>query len=655
MKTVLLTREQLQNSSIDLFERWYNKIKGNLKFIQKHLVEDLQGYAKQTGANLLAFFQVRVKSKESFLDKIDAIRNDEKSLDTVFGTESTIPMQSIVNDLIGARLVMYFFNDLVQAVNYFATYPTFKIERTKWYLLEFPKTPMTSRDKQNLENRLKQLDKNFKIEKKDTGYESLHLLVRYQEPYASFRTFSHKRSIKKWNGSIAPHSKLTNFPIEIQIRTILQHTWAQIEHRMNYNIKKSPAEETINDRQFLEDFQCQKALLYAVEYHQRIIYDRFLDLRRNPLALSKTGSVEIWTIDLRDFSESEQNHISNINALLDSDPSAAIDQLNMFAADIKKVYQLDVLNLSYELEIEKWSRKRLVLAIIAYLLQNSNQYVCHKLREVLYPKALVDIDEISVHEFIRNVDSYFRWNENLTRDKYDKIMVSDPVISYRAAGSFIKYGDFRRGIYLLSEAINEGYLDAYPKVKGAESILTKMHFHRRIGEYYFFAYINDGYTNLHDLVEACKSMESAYRSNDKFPSKEANLQERSKVLANLIVMYFCRYIKPDFPNPQAFYNKIEELDHDIKLLLETNDILSKQRVHAMEALSLYLYFCKRIDDARDLISKCRQVLDQKIKSDNVKNPLHLKMTDIIYTFINSNWHSENRVSSRLIEEPAEVR
>jgi len=500
-----------------------------------------------------------------------------------------------------------------------------------------------------------QLDKNCKLEENPRGYESLHLLVRYTEPFASHHKQSQKYFTEKQNRSVAPQSYLTKFPIEIQIRTILQHSWAQIEHKLNYSITKSPTEETINDRQFLEDFHCQKALLYGAECHQRIIYDRFLDLRRNPLALSKRA-VEIDQIDLRDFDESEKGKLSDINTLLDSDPLSAIDQLKQFAADIMSKYRVDVLTLSFETEIQKWSRKRLVLAIIAYLLQNSNQVVCDELRKVLYQKALVDIDEIKVHEFIRNVDSNFMWNERLRRNEDDRIMVRDPVLSYRAAGSYIKYGDFRRGIYLLSEAINEGYLDGYPKVKGAENILTKIHFHRRIGEYYFFAYIKEGYTNPQDLVDACISMESANTFDEAFPNEEAKLQERSKVLANLIVMYFCRYIiKQEFVNPQAFYKKLEELDHEIKGLLENNDILSKKRVHAMEALSLYRYFCNRIGDARKLISDCRRVLDEKIKSDNVKNPLHLQMTDTIYAFINSNWLSENRVPSRLIEEPAEVR
>lgn len=71
------------------------------------------------------------------------------------------------------------------------------------------------------------IDKRKAIEPDRFGYMSLHYIV----------------SLKKERSSLPEYSDFSDYKFEIQIRTILQHCWAEIEHKLGYKSKNSMPDE----------------------------------------------------------------------------------------------------------------------------------------------------------------------------------------------------------------------------------------------------------------------------------------------------------------------------------------------------------------------------------------------------------------------------
>lgn len=641
MENLNLTKERLKDLPVHAFNNWYDQAYEKLEIVANRLKDDLTGYANQTGANIWAFFSVRVKTKESFVDKIDALRRDDDKLNTLFiDPKSILQVQDIIKDLIGARLVLYFLNEVHLAINYFSIYPTFKIEEAEAYQALSDDSPLAGKYRSNLYSRIREVVKNFNPRPKPSGYESIHLIVRYREPYATTRTLVtappdfREEYMNKWKQGLPIESELTIFPIEIQIRTILEHTWAQIEHRMNYNLKKLKPTESINDPLFMEDFRCHKMLLCSAEHHQRIMYERFWNLRRQTPYISKKGSIEINEFELQNyFDRVEAEKISKININIDGkDAVKAIRDLKTMIDDLEIKYNQKFLALTFEEdELPKWARKRLILLSIAYVLLTGDEKIRERVHDILEDKIKTStqdtyLDEISLYEYIRNVDAFFRVHPSMKDD--ERKLVTDPIVFYRCAGAYLKIGDLRRSIHLLKEVLDYHYLDSYPIGEKADKILTEMHFLRRIGEYYHFVYLRDGQVNHDDLVNACNFMTKAYTS-EKGPKNPENYKlEFSKVLSNLIVLYFSRYCLQEYENKAGFIEKITELESHINEYFDEETVISQKRIHASEALAIYMLFKGKSEIAKKLISKSLSIVETK-----TKNPFFHMMTKQIYQYI----------------------
>jgi ppGpp synthetase/RelA/SpoT-type nucleotidyltranferase len=64
-------------------------------------------------------------------------------------------------------------------------------------------------------------DKSEKLGIDKFGYQSVHFIV----------------SLSKHRTNLPEYSRFKGIEFEIQVRTILQHTWAQIEHDRNYKFR----------------------------------------------------------------------------------------------------------------------------------------------------------------------------------------------------------------------------------------------------------------------------------------------------------------------------------------------------------------------------------------------------------------------------------
>lgn len=101
-----------------------------------------------------------------------------------------------ITDIIGLRLITYFEDDVDKIAN----------------LLK----------KEFILDEINSVDKRTKDNPEEFGYSSLHYILKLKEPRASLPEYKHFKDI--------------NF--EIQIRSVLQHAWAEIEHDLGYKSKK---------------------------------------------------------------------------------------------------------------------------------------------------------------------------------------------------------------------------------------------------------------------------------------------------------------------------------------------------------------------------------------------------------------------------------
>lgn len=122
--------------------------------------------------------QYRVKEFESFIDKV---------LEKIYEE----PLKD-VTDLIGIRIIVYLKKDIDE------------IHGILGAIFEVDAEDTT--------------DKRIPDNTNEVGYRSLHLICRLGE----------ERS------TLPEYREIFEIPFEIQIRTALQHTWAEIEHKRNY-------------------------------------------------------------------------------------------------------------------------------------------------------------------------------------------------------------------------------------------------------------------------------------------------------------------------------------------------------------------------------------------------------------------------------------
>ena len=597
---------------IESFSKWYDDNHPLLKEISKQLKSDLEGFSEQIGPNRLAFYQVRVKSRLSFIDKIESIRHNPKLLEKYIPAKFSkeFQPQDIIKDLIGGRFIFYFENDLLLPINYIATYPQFGVEDVKAYEVVPEDSPFNSPSKKILYERLKNIFPAFSgPEAKPSTYESYHMIIRYHPSYIEIRSLvppiSEKGRIPKKmedpSFSIG-RSEFVEFPIEIQIRTILQHTWAQVEHRLNYNLKKTINETAIEDSHFIDDFRCHKAILFSAEHHQRIIYNRFWDhryryfLKKEPTDLGNR---------LHYFSSEEKDKLSEINRELHTAENSIIyTKLTTLRQGLEQEYNEKFLTLSFKNGPDAWGRQRLILLLYGYLLLIGDEQINQKVfMEIKEANDLINEDyasgTIRFYEHIRSMDTQFRWHPNSTEDH--RSFFSDPLVNYRCAGANLKVNNFRRGIKLLKEVIDEDYFKGFKNEGGLGNFLNKMHFYRRIGEYFSYLYFGDNCSLREDLLRAIENMQLAYEAEGPKDEKEL-LKERRKIVSNLITYSFFRYMYSVDSNITGFKEYLQGYKSISDSLYDEAEILKNKSIHSLQALAIFKYSENDIVNARRLIS-----------------------------------------------------
>ncbi|MEQ9881428.1 hypothetical protein ABRP83_04475 [Pectobacterium brasiliense] len=130
------------------------------------------------------------------------------------------------------------------------------------------------------------IDKRKAIEPDRFGYMSLHYIV----------------SLRKERSSLPEYSDFSDYKFEIQIRTILQHCWAEIEHKLGYKSKNSMPDEI-------------RRLFSILSGNLELVDREFLNIKKEIQKYDKTVRDEVLNNTVEDIFI---NEISLI-ALIDSD------------------------------------------------------------------------------------------------------------------------------------------------------------------------------------------------------------------------------------------------------------------------------------------------------------------------------------------------
>ena len=171
----------MMENKIETWEKEYvSKINDYEKFekLLKGLVETL---LKNEG--LSAQVSSRTKSVSSFREKIERKNREGKSYDNP---------SSEITDIVGIRIITYYMDDIDKIS---------KIIKKEFKI-----------DKKN------SLDKSAILHIDQFGYKSVHYIISLS---------SLRRKLPEW-------AEFNKFKAEIQVRTILQHAWAEIDHGIRY-------------------------------------------------------------------------------------------------------------------------------------------------------------------------------------------------------------------------------------------------------------------------------------------------------------------------------------------------------------------------------------------------------------------------------------
>lgn len=230
-----MQQESLAATYLEIYKPLYDKYLSRLHTLITELVSQLG----------IPIFQIesRVKDVDSFTDKV-AKKNYQK------------PFEEI-KDFAGIRLITYY-NDDVEIIS--------EVLKS-----EFLVDPIHSSDKAD------------GLDIQEFGYRSLHLVLSLTERRARLR---------EWK-------PFANLPAEVQIRSILQHAWASISHKIDY---KAFTKSSVSDRRKL--FRLS-ALLELSDEEFRSIRDNSNIVRTDPVHFKKTAS----PLDISALREFIEEHV----------------------------------------------------------------------------------------------------------------------------------------------------------------------------------------------------------------------------------------------------------------------------------------------------------------------------------------------------------
>ena len=316
----------------------YIKMRGNYEKLCMNLEQALKILLDEEKISYLSV-SGRVKDVDSFYEKIS-----RKNYNNPFEQ---------VEDICGLRIICYYKSDIDKIC---------KIINREFEVLE-------SQDKEELLN-----NDQF-------GYRSHHFIIK----------------IKKDWLSIPNYRGLNDLKVEIQVRTNLMHTWAEIEHKLEYKKEEDIAKE------FKRRFSFLSAKLEEADEQFEALKKDIIKYREDNIELLKIKSDEINNLEL---------NVDNLQAFLDFNfpdrfrsveaTSEVLNELKLYGISISKLGEFydktkNTLPLMEDDENKSneeifWTQSGIVRSILALSLNNypkiewDSDTVGNKYKEILNNK-----------------------------------------------------------------------------------------------------------------------------------------------------------------------------------------------------------------------------------------------------------------------------
>lgn len=228
-----MSRSAQEKTEFTEVSETYDKVETKYDTLGTNLAQALELFLKDNGIKVLSV-SYRVKDKTSFIEKIGR-KNYEKPFDEI-------------EDLCGLRIICYYQSDLEKIAG---------IIKREFEILE-------SQDKEEL------------LKADQFGYRSTHFIVK----------------IKK-NWLQAPNYRgLENLKAEIQVRTVLMHAWAEIEHKLAYK------KDTHIPEQFRRKFSRISAKLEEADEQFEELRNEITNYKQDVVEIAKGESTVPQEIDL---------------------------------------------------------------------------------------------------------------------------------------------------------------------------------------------------------------------------------------------------------------------------------------------------------------------------------------------------------------------
>ena len=357
--------------------------------IRRFIVLDL----KEQIENILEEFKFtpvvseRIKNFKSFFNKYLRLNEDNEN--------------PKINDLIGIRIICPFLNDIniIQ-----------KILEEKFIITEVERKEHST----------------FK----EFGYESVHLLVKIPENY-----------IKKYG---CPGTDI----FEIQIRTILQDAWAEVEHELIYKTESSPFDEpmkrklaAVNASLSLADIIFQEIRIQQRQYNQE------LDKRRTNFyqMVEALTDEKLIKDNIKTSRENSVNNSESDNVFSSEKYDSTIDKLliDALSAHNDSNYK-EAINLYTKILESKLTEN--IRSIICKH-RGMAYFACSK-----YEEAIVDFTSSQKHDPKSYRSAYYKGVVRSVLEDYSKaiddytvsleIKPYQPFCLFRRAQSFYHIGDY---------------------------------------------------------------------------------------------------------------------------------------------------------------------------------------------------------------------
>lgn len=238
-----------KRSFLEGYKKYVNNVlqptKCEVKKIFKRWKEDESwGINSNSSASLspINWYATRIKRPESLVDKI-------LSQEATFPDGLAESSLRIINDAFACRIIVFCLRDLSLVHNRIMHSSCFEIStQDEPYQFDLDNAFVEQSGLQELENR-----------GRGTGYKAIHYIVRLTESSAPVQE-------RPW--------------FEIQVKTLVQHAWSEIEHLLGY--KPAGKHNTNHEQNKKRQFKIISSLLSAIDDHFDLLFEDALHKQENP-------------------------------------------------------------------------------------------------------------------------------------------------------------------------------------------------------------------------------------------------------------------------------------------------------------------------------------------------------------------------------------